>query len=219
MDKLYPLQDDVLKVLSELNLDFYLTGGTVLGRFLLNHRYSDDLDFFMNNNAGFATQQSKAFSELSRHFEIELNNEQERFARFFINRSDIKLKVEWVNDVSFHAGDFTANELYPKLDGFRNILSNKICALTRNAAKDYADLLFLSYNFAFNWELIINDVMEKDTYMREEKANEFLCTFNPEEFSKVVWAIQPDIDRYAKDLITIAKDILLGNDNSLYNRK
>ena len=32
LDKIYPLQDRILKVLEELDLDFYLTGGTALSR-------------------------------------------------------------------------------------------------------------------------------------------------------------------------------------------
>ena len=45
-DKLYPFQDKILKILGKADTEFYLTGGTALSRFLLNHRYSDDLDFF-----------------------------------------------------------------------------------------------------------------------------------------------------------------------------
>ena len=48
LDKLYPLQDKILDVIEQLKLDFYLTGGTALSRCYLQHRYSDDLDFFVN---------------------------------------------------------------------------------------------------------------------------------------------------------------------------
>ncbi|MBW7858763.1 MAG: nucleotidyl transferase AbiEii/AbiGii toxin family protein [Leptonema sp. (in: Bacteria)] len=34
-----------MKCVSDLKLPFFLTGGTALSRFYLNHRYSDDLDF------------------------------------------------------------------------------------------------------------------------------------------------------------------------------
>jgi len=40
----------------KLPVDFYLTGGTVLSRAYLNHRYSDDLDFFVNQNPNFEKQ-------------------------------------------------------------------------------------------------------------------------------------------------------------------
>ena len=56
LDKLYPLQDKVMKIFSDEKVKHYLTGGTVLSRFHFQHRYSDDLDFFMNMDIGFAKE-------------------------------------------------------------------------------------------------------------------------------------------------------------------
>lgn len=45
-------QRQVIKYISEdktLSDQFYLAGGTALAAYYLNHRYSDDLDFFTNN--------------------------------------------------------------------------------------------------------------------------------------------------------------------------
>lgn len=53
---LYPLQDKVLEIVGKLPVGFYLTGGTDLSLAYLNHRYSDDLDFFVNNVADFKSQ-------------------------------------------------------------------------------------------------------------------------------------------------------------------
>ncbi len=49
-DKLYPFQDRVLRLIQDLDVGFYHTGGTALSRCFLNHRYSDDLDLFVNAN-------------------------------------------------------------------------------------------------------------------------------------------------------------------------
>lgn len=49
----YPLQDEVLKVVSRIDTGFYLTGGTAASRGYLNHRFSDDLDFFTNDSPEF----------------------------------------------------------------------------------------------------------------------------------------------------------------------
>ena len=46
--KLYRLQDKFLNWWTNLGLPFYLTGGTALGRYYLEHRSSEDLDFFVN---------------------------------------------------------------------------------------------------------------------------------------------------------------------------
>ncbi|MBW2708388.1 MAG: nucleotidyl transferase AbiEii/AbiGii toxin family protein, partial [Deltaproteobacteria bacterium] len=45
---LYPFQDWVLKLIMNVDDTFYLTGGTALGRYYLEHRYSEDLDLFVN---------------------------------------------------------------------------------------------------------------------------------------------------------------------------
>jgi len=40
--------DKVLALIRRTDTAFYLTGGTALGRHYLHHRYSDDLDLFVN---------------------------------------------------------------------------------------------------------------------------------------------------------------------------
>ena len=52
--KLYPLQDEVLALLS--NELFYLTEGTCLSRFYFNHRFSEELDFFFDGNCNPLSQ-------------------------------------------------------------------------------------------------------------------------------------------------------------------
>ena len=50
---LYPFQDRVLKVVNELETGFYLGGGTAASRGYLNHRFSDDLDLFVDDDDRF----------------------------------------------------------------------------------------------------------------------------------------------------------------------
>ena len=50
---LYPLQDGVLNVLNQSDTNFFLTGGTALSRAYYNHRYSDDLDFFITQSRDY----------------------------------------------------------------------------------------------------------------------------------------------------------------------
>jgi predicted nucleotidyltransferase component of viral defense system len=42
--------------MGKIPVGFYLTGGTALSRAYLNHRYSDDLDFFVNAVNDFETR-------------------------------------------------------------------------------------------------------------------------------------------------------------------
>ena len=51
--KLYQLQVKFLDFWKTINTPFYLTRGTALGRFYLNHRFSEDLDFFVNQDKNY----------------------------------------------------------------------------------------------------------------------------------------------------------------------
>jgi predicted nucleotidyltransferase component of viral defense system len=48
---IYPLQDKTIPAFKDS--PFYLTGGTALSRGYYNHRYSDDLDYFVNFHPEF----------------------------------------------------------------------------------------------------------------------------------------------------------------------
>jgi len=52
-DVLYPFQDRVLNVVNRIDTGFYLTDGTASSRGYLQHRFSDDLDFFLNDDDRF----------------------------------------------------------------------------------------------------------------------------------------------------------------------
>ena len=64
-EKLYPLQDGVMNILQQSGTDFFLTGGTALSRAYYNHRYSDDLDFFLNNSDTYGDQLDNVLDLLS----------------------------------------------------------------------------------------------------------------------------------------------------------
>jgi predicted nucleotidyltransferase component of viral defense system len=65
------MQDKFLRWWVAFGLPFYLTGGTALGRFYLNHRYSEDLDFFVNNNPDFAKHILFIKNELQKEFKMQ----------------------------------------------------------------------------------------------------------------------------------------------------
>lgn len=52
-DVLYPYQDLVIKAINQADTGFYLTGGTAASRAYLRHRFSDDLDYFVNDDDHF----------------------------------------------------------------------------------------------------------------------------------------------------------------------
>ena len=151
-NSLYPLQDKVLQVVEEIDNEFYLTGGTALGRVYLGHRYSEDLDLFVNRIPNFKQIADKIITQLKKSFPgTEIAVLFEDFARIFIPGEQHPLKIEFVNDVEFHTGDIIFTDFFSRIDSWENILSNKICALSRNDSKDVADLVFLSMKYHFTW--------------------------------------------------------------------
>jgi hypothetical protein len=133
---LYPLQDKVLKLIGPLPVDFYLTGSTALSRVYLNHRYSDDLDFFVNRSNKFKTQVETVVKNLP-HLDLkfEIIQADEEFARIFIYDARCSLKLDFISDVLYRSEVPVSTTLYRLTDTMGNILSNKISALGRLSAK------------------------------------------------------------------------------------
>lgn len=214
-DRLYPLQDRVLKEIEKSNTFLYLTGGTVVSRFYLNHRYSDDLDLFANQHSDFEREIDRVTNHLKLSFDVDLQVKEEAYSRAFVKDGDLLLKIDYVNDVGFHAGQVIATPLFSRTDNWRNILSNKITALSREEGKDAADIIFLCFNYPFNWQDIIDDAKNKDSWIDEVNASKLLHFFQLEKLKKVKWIKQPDEREIGECLKIIAKDILMGKDNSL----
>jgi len=216
-NKLYLFQDEVLKLIDLAETDFYLTGGTALSRVYLNHRYSDDLDFFINNSNKFSTFVNKINNILTKQYKekIEIITTADSFVRLHLKKDDIILKIDFVNDIEYRFGQFIKWKNFSKIDNQFNILSNKISALPRYAEKDVADILFLAYHFNFNWEDIINDAQKKDIWVNAIDVSKIIDSFPIEKFSEIKWISKVKEEMLFNDLKIVAKEILIGSDNSL----
>ena len=213
--KLYILQDEVMQVIGKINSDFYLTGGTALSRVYLNHRYSDDLDFFCNQSPEFQKSIENIKRNLSIQFDTEIIIASDSLVRLNVNKNSTLLKLDFVNDVAYRHEQLSSWEKYPRVDHPLNILSNKISALSRLESKDAADILFLAYSFSFNWEFIIGEAQKKDMWVNPIDVSGIIETFPVERFDEIKWIAKPNYRKAEKDLKTIAKNIVLGADNKL----
>ena len=104
---LYPFQDDVLRLVREAKTGFHLTGGTALSRGYLKHRFSDDLDLFVNFDAHFGEWSNRVIDTFWRlgDWKTEVILREEYFVRAVLTRGEDILKVEMVNDVGSRVGD------------------------------------------------------------------------------------------------------------------
>jgi len=220
-EQLYPLQDKVMHLMGSIESPFYLTGGTFLSRYIIHHRYSDDLDFFANAIPDFHEQVDKIMEGVKREIpNVELSNKQDSYVRFYVYEGETILKIEFVNDVKYSVGQKGKAPSGIKLDTWQNVLSNKVTALSRLAAKDYVDILFLSFRYSFNWENIIDEAKRKDASVYEIEVSQYFFNFNLTKLNEVNFP-----DTFAPGLITstyfqtLARESLHGFDNSLYGKK
>ncbi|MFZ0612177.1 MAG: nucleotidyl transferase AbiEii/AbiGii toxin family protein, partial [Desulfobacterales bacterium] len=156
-DKLYPFMDRILSLIRKADTTFYLTGGTALGRHYLHHRYSDDLDLF-DNQAGDFREQVKKTLELLRHsgVKFELGTAADTFVRVLAHEGKMPLKIDFTNDVALHYVNYQKASFFPRIDHWRDILSNKLCTLSRREPKDPADIIFLAKGFQSTWPEIFD---------------------------------------------------------------
>lgn len=126
---------------------FFLTGGTALSRFYYNHRYSDDLDFFVHNDDNYAHHVQTILSLITKSEKMSINLSQvtlgETFSRLILTdplNKETELQVNFVNDIAYRYGNYFDHIEAGKIDGWENILTNKLTALFRSEPKDVADI-------------------------------------------------------------------------------
>jgi hypothetical protein len=215
---LYPLQDKVLQIVGKLPVEFYLTGGTALSRVYLHHRYSNDLDFFVNGVTDFKMQVNTVIKALAGAGNlIDTSVADDGFARIFVFDGESSLKLDFVNDVPFRSGTSIFTPLFIKTDNLNNILSNKVTALGRYTTKDVVDIVYICESLKFNWEIIINDASEKDLWVNPVNVVEVLEQFPVEKLQEINWMIEsPSHEWFNSRINQIIPDILDGSENSLH---
>lgn len=164
--ELYRIQEMVFPLLVKADTSFFLTGGTCLHRFYCNKRYSDDLDFFTNENNLFRDD-CRLFLGILRSAQIEYETivDSRDFMRLLIQ--DL-CKVDLVNDRVYRFGKTVEHESGLRLDNIHNILANKMCAIiSRDEPKDVFDLITIFYSQDISWPDICAAANKKCVLDRE----------------------------------------------------
>jgi hypothetical protein len=144
MQDLYPLQDEIFGIAGVYGDKIYLTGGTALARFHFQHRLSEDLDFF-TTTADLKLIVNDLVSRLQSHgFGVEMDRLDVYFARFFVLRGEVKLKVDFVREFNL-IGSLTQTVPGIFTNSLEDIGANKISAFEDRAEiKDIIDLYCIS---------------------------------------------------------------------------
>jgi len=202
-----------MNIISQSDTDFFLTGGTALSRAYYNHRYSDDLDFFLNCSTTYDEQLDKILFLLQENGYI-WNTEADYIrAEYFTSikvkkESDVELKLDFVNDSVPLFGEISSTKLFYRTDSVRNILSNKLSAIFRYAAKDIADIREIALNENIDWIQIIKEARQKDAGLELIYISQILTGIPQSEFDKITWVKKTDWNEFKRDIDKIAFDII-----------
>ena len=215
-ENLYPLQDGVMNTISKCGVRFFLTGGTALSRAYYNHRFSDDLDFFVNNDDDYLPQVKEVFSRLKEDgffwdpkIDFISNN---TFTTFKVgwSKSDILLKLDFVNDVAAHFGEIVKTDIFYRTDSIRNMLSNKLTALFRFAAKNAVDIRETALHESIDWAQSIVDARQKEAGVELTYISDILTGMPKSEFETIAWVKKPDWQEFQDDINRIVYEMIHG---------
>lgn len=172
---LTPLQAEVLRLLFDQEageLGYFLTGGTALSEYYLQHRTSDDLDLFNRSERNLA-RDAERFQKCLESHGIETRSEfvAENSARFYVSReADTGLKIDLAQDVKAQMApvqDFGGI----RVDSLEDIAVNKVCALSRQEPKDYIDLYFILTETPWTLDYLLERARLKDAAFDDPRGH------------------------------------------------
>ncbi|MEK7550788.1 MAG: nucleotidyl transferase AbiEii/AbiGii toxin family protein [Patescibacteria group bacterium] len=168
----YKLQDKFLEEFFSESFasDFYLTGGTALSRFYLNHRESDDIDLFtQNQKIDFSHVNFLVLRILNKlNLKIIKQINTDTFLQYITKdeKGDL-LKIDFVKEIPVHFGEFKIVGK-TRVDSIENIGSNKVLTIFgRRDAKDFIDLYFILQKTKLRFDYLYNLAIQKDLGLSE----------------------------------------------------
>src|SRR3989344_541791 len=134
--------------------DFYFTGGTALSYFYLQHRYSEDLDFFSEKkfeNEAILTEVKLWAKKFDFTFQHQFKEVVNIFSINFKNKTTLKVDFGYYPHRRVGKGiSYQGISIDSQLD----IAINKLASVNqRSQVKDFVDLYFLLDKFLI-WDLI-----------------------------------------------------------------
>jgi predicted nucleotidyltransferase component of viral defense system len=162
---LTPFQEDFIEqfALTSIRDYFFLTGGTALSAFYLQHRISEDMDFFTEEEGQTPRVMPvlKAIvSELSAQFEIKRNFRS--YLEVLITKEKEILRCDFAMDSPFRLEKKIFRQKYGiYVDNVLDISCNKLSALyDRGDPKDFVDIYFIDRE-VISFERLVEEAKKK----------------------------------------------------------
>lgn len=209
-DVLYPFQDRVIQAINQADTGFYLTGGTAASRGYLQHRFSDDLDYFVNDDNRFSLWVERVIQTLNKEWTCEVLMKEERFARLNLLQNDFFLKIEMINDVPARIGGIQNHPVLGRLDTAENILANKVTALLdRDEPKDLADIWGFCSQMNLSIQAAITGAQGKAIGIFPADLGRALCSVQKADWESIRWIQAPPAETFISQLNQLGESLLL----------
>ncbi len=194
--------------------NFYLTGGTALAAFYLKHRYSEDLDFFSENELDILNL-NIFFKKIKKDLKISKIDFQQSFNRnlFFLHFDNEILKTE------FTYFPFTRIEVSKPYEGLQidsliDIAVNKLFTIySRTKARDYIDLYCLCTENNFQVKDLIKKARIKFDWHIDpiQLGTQFLKAKNATDYPRMITNLKDKDwhDFFAKEAKNLKQEIFL----------
>jgi len=180
---LTPLQKESLNIffsLPETN-NFYLTGGTALAAFYLQHRLSEDLDIFTREERLIRYVGDQFIEKLKEaSLQVETVRRFLSFLELIIKKESESVRVHLAIDSPFRFKRTIRTDAGVEVDSLIDIATNKLLALFgRFEPRDFIDVFFVVKEKHLDLDTLISKSKEKDPGLDEyylaiafEKADE-----------------------------------------------
>lgn len=209
-DVLYPFQDRVIRAINQADTSFYLTGGTAASRGYLQHRFSDDLDYFVNDDNRFGLWVERIIQSLGKAWKCDVLMKEERFARLNLIQNDFALKIEMINDVPARIGEVQTHPVLGRMDTAENILANKVTALLdREEPKDMADIWGFCCQKNLSLQDAITDAQSKAAGVFPADLGRVLCSVQKADWESIRWIQAPPAETFISQLNQLGESLLL----------
>lgn len=200
----------MIKTINQVDTGFYLTGGTAASRGYLEHRFSDDLDYFINDDNRFSLWVERLIQALNKDWKCDVLMKEERFARLNLVQTNVSLKIEMINDVPARVGETQSHPILGRLDSAENILANKVTALLgREEPKDLADIWGFCCQKDLSLQAAITNAQSKAAGVFPADLGRILCSAQKADWESVRWIKAPLAETFLSQLNQLGESLLL----------
>ena len=177
-DILSALQWDFLSVFFQGAPPFFLTGGTALSAFYLQHRYSEDLDLFTLDSDAFDRVPLYVADTGTRlNTSVASLQTAPQFHRYRLSRNEESVIVDFVKEIVPQISQVKNTFEGIVVDTLDDITANKVCTVVSRAEiKDYIDLYFLA-RAGYPLEKFIQPAQQKDAGVSQAMVAYLLSDF------------------------------------------